>query len=109
MGILSSSGWNQQGYLFCLLFVYPVIGVFNVNGLNRVAGIICGVLALILSMWYITDKHYEIMGATGNASGSGLYLFTACTIGVIVGAAKYKGHNRTQTTQPLTWKSEEAV
>jgi hypothetical protein len=90
MGIISSSGWNQQGYLFCLLFVYPVIGVFNVKGLNRVAGIICGVLALIISIWYIADKHYEIMGVTGNASASGLYLFTASTIGLIVGAVKYK-------------------
>lgn len=90
MGIISSSGWNQQGYLFCLLFVYPVIGVFNVKGLNRVAGIICGVLALVISIWYIADKHYEIMGVTGNASASGLYLFTASTIGLIVGAVKYK-------------------
>jgi hypothetical protein len=90
MGILSSSGWNQQGYLFCLLFVYPVIGVFNVKRLNRIAGIICGVLALVISIWYIADKHYEIMGVTGNASASGLYLFAASTIGLIVGALKYK-------------------
>jgi zinc-ribbon domain len=90
MGILSSSGWSQQGYLLCLLFVYPVIGVFNVMGLNRVAGIICGVLALVLAIWYIAGKHYEIMGATGNASASGLYLFAASTIGLIVGAVKYK-------------------
>lgn len=92
MGIISSSGWNQQGYLFLLLFVYPVIGVFNVNGLNRVAGIVCGVLALVISIWYIADKHYEIMGNSGNASASGLYLFAASTIGVIVGGLKYKRH-----------------
>jgi hypothetical protein len=90
MGIISSNGWGQQGYLFFLIFVYPVIGVFNVKGLNRIVGIICGALALIVTIWYIADKHYDIMGVTGNASGSGLYLFAASTIGLIVGAVKYK-------------------
>jgi len=90
MGILSSSGWNQQGYLFFLLFVYPVIGVFNVKGLNKIAGIICGALALAVTILYIADKHYDFDGVTGNASGSGLYLFAASTIGLIVGAVKYQ-------------------
>lgn len=94
MGIISSSGWNQQGYLFFLLFVYPVIGVFNVKGLNKIASIICGALALVVTIWYIADKHYNFEGVTGNAAGSGLYLFAASTIGLIVGAVKYKQHNR---------------
>lgn len=94
MGIISSSGWNQQGYLFCLLFVYPVVGVLTVKGFNKIGGIICGVLALAISIGYIADKHYEIMGITGNASASGLYLFTASTIGLIVGVVKYQRQNK---------------
>lgn len=90
MGIISSNGWNQQGYLFLVLFAYPVIGVFNVKGLNRIGGIICGAVALLITVWYIADKHYEIMGVSGNASASGLYLFAASTIGLIVGAVKYR-------------------
>jgi hypothetical protein len=90
MGIFSSSGWGQDGYIFLVLFVYPVIGVFNVKGLNKTAGIICGVLALVITIAVIADKHFEVMGISGNAAASGLYLFAASTIGLIVGAVKYK-------------------
>lgn len=92
MGIISSSGWSQQGYFFCLFFVYPIIGVFNVKGLNRIAGIICGVLAFVIAVAYIADKQYDILGNKGNAAASGLYLFTASTIGLIIGAVKYRRH-----------------
>jgi len=88
MGIISSSGWNQQGYIFCLLFVYPVIGVFNIKGFNKIAGIICGALALVISLSYIGDNNVNILGVKRNASASGLYLFAASTIGLIVGAWK---------------------
>jgi hypothetical protein len=90
MGIFSSSGWGQEGYLFLVLFIYPVVGVFNVKGLNKNAGIICGVLALVITIAFIADKHFEIMGVSGNAAASGLYLFAASTIGLIVGAVKYR-------------------
>src|ERR1035437_7857014 len=91
MGIISSSGRNQQGYLFLLLFIYPVIAVFNVKGLNKKAGIICGALALGVTIWYISDKRYndDYLGK-GNFSASGLYLFAASTIGLIIGAVKCK-------------------
>ncbi len=85
----SASGWGAEGYMFFLLFVYPIIGVFNINGLNKIAGTICGVLALLCSIAFIADKHFEIMGVSGNASASGAYLFAASTIGLIVGAVKY--------------------
>jgi hypothetical protein len=90
MGIFSSSGWGQEGYMLLVLFVYPVIGVFNVKGLNKNAGIIFGVLALVITIAVIADKHFEVMGISGNAAASGLYLFAASTIGLIVGAVKYQ-------------------
>jgi len=91
MGVISASGWSCRGYVFLLPFVYPVIGVFNAKVFNKIAGVICGLIALIVSIWYIADKHYnDDFFGKGNASAIGLYLFAATTIGLIIGAIKYK-------------------
>jgi len=90
----SASGWGAEGYMFLLLFFYPVIGVFNVKGLNKTAGIICGMFALVCTIAFIADKHFEIDGVSGNASASGVYLFALSTIGLIVGAVKYVRQSR---------------
>lgn len=90
MGIINVSGWNHRGYLFLLPFIYPVIAVVKIKGFNKMAAIICGTVAFIAAVYYIADKNYDMLGTKGNASGSGLFLFAASTIGLIVGSAKCK-------------------
>ena len=94
-------GWHLRGYLLLLLFIYPVIGVFNTKGLHKVAGIICGAIALAVVIWYVECKSLGDGGVVGGDDGVplksilafGLYLFVASTIGLIVGAVKYKRHS----------------
>lgn len=85
LGILSASGFQQGGYLFLIAFIYPIYCVFKNTYINKVGGLVCGIVALIASIAYISSKSDEIFGTAINVAGSGAYLFLISTIGLIIG------------------------
>lgn len=85
LGILSASGFQQGGYLFLIAFIYPVYCVLKNTYINKVGGLVCGIVALIASIAYISSKSDEIFGTAINVAGSGAYLFLIATIGLIIG------------------------
>ncbi|MEK4138931.1 hypothetical protein MHB75_12750 [Kurthia sp. FSL E2-0154] len=85
LGILSTSGFQQGGYLFLIAFIYPVYCVLKNTYINKVGGLVCGIVALIASIAYISSKSDEIFGTAINVAGSGAYLFLISTIGLIIG------------------------
>ncbi|WP_338838402.1 hypothetical protein WDR10_14855 [Kurthia gibsonii] len=85
LGILSASGFQQGGYLFLIAFIYPVYCVLKNTYINKVGGLVCGIVALIASIAYINSKSDEIFGTAINVAGSGAYLFLISTIGLIIG------------------------
>lgn len=85
LGILSASGFQQGGYLFLIAFIYPVYCVLKNTYINKVGGLVCGIVALIASIAYISSKSDELFGASINVAGSGAYLFLISTIGLIIG------------------------
>lgn len=85
LGILSASGFQQGGYLFLIAFIYPVYCVLKNTYINKVGGLVCGIVALIASITYISSKSDEIFGTAINVAGSGAYLFLISTIGLIIG------------------------
>lgn len=85
LGILSASGFPQGGYLFLIAFIYPVYCVLKNTYINKVGGLVCGIVALIASIAYISSKSDEIFGTAINVAGSGAYLFLISTIGLIIG------------------------
>lgn len=85
LGILSASGFQQGGYLFLIAFIYPVYCVLRNTYINKVGGLVCGIVALIASIAYISSKSDEIFGTAINVAGSGAYLFLISTIGLIIG------------------------
>lgn len=85
LGILSASGFQQGGYLFSIAFIYPVYCVLKNTYINKVGGLVCGIVALIASIAYISSKSDEIFGTAINVAGSGAYLFLISTIGLIIG------------------------
>lgn len=85
LGILSASGFQQGGYLFLIAFIYPVYCVLKNTYINKVGGLVCGIVALIASIAYISSKSDEIFGTAINVAGSGAYLFLISTIGLIIG------------------------
>ncbi|MFP7359601.1 hypothetical protein D6T70_02990 [Kurthia gibsonii] len=85
LSILSASGFQQGGYLFLIAFIYPVYCVLKNTYINKVGGLVCGIVALIASIAYISSKSDEIFGTAINVAGSGAYLFLISTIGLIIG------------------------
>lgn len=85
LGILSASGFQQDGYLFLIAFIYPIYCVFKNNYVNKIGGLACGIIALIVSIFYVSSKSDELFGASINVAGSGAYLFLISTIGLIIG------------------------
>lgn len=85
LGILSASGFQQGGYLFLIAFIYPVYCVLRNTYINKVGGLVCGIVALIASIAYISSKSDEIFGTAINVASSGAYLFLISTIGLIIG------------------------
>lgn len=85
LGILSASDFQQGGYLFLIAFIYPVYCVLKNTYINKVGGLVCGIVALIASIAYISSKSDEIFGTAINVAGSGAYLFLISTIGLIIG------------------------
>lgn len=85
LGILSASGFQQDGYLFLIAFIYPIYCVFKNKYINKIGGLACGIVALIVSIFYISSKSDELFGASINVAGSGAYLFLISTIGLIIG------------------------
>ena len=89
-GILSVSGFQQDGYLFLVLFLYPLYALFTEKPLNKTLGLISAGLAVILGIYFAFSKTVEIFGSTVNGTGSGLYLFIIASLILIAGVIKYE-------------------
>ncbi|GAA0327295.1 hypothetical protein GCM10008967_17250 [Bacillus carboniphilus] len=81
----TASGFQQEGYLLLIPFIYPVYRVLKGLSLNRVIGLICGVIAIIGSILFLSSKSVDFMGETINGAGSGLYLCVAAAVLLTVG------------------------
>ncbi len=89
-GILRVSGFQQQGYLLLVFYIYPVYKLLKGTKLNKVLGLICSVLAVISSIAFLSSKSVDFFGTNVNAGGAGLYLFIIASILLTIGTVKYK-------------------
>lgn len=83
--MVNNMNFKQDGYLFLIAFIYPIYCVFKNKYINKIGGLACGIVALIVSIFYISSKSDELFGASINVAGSGAYLFLISTIGLIIG------------------------
>ena len=78
--LITLSGFQQQGYLFLICFIYPLYCILSTKNHNALVSLTLGVLTVILTIWFINSKSVEIYeGESVNVSGSGLWLFALCT------------------------------
>lgn len=89
LGIASMSGFQQDGYLFLILYIYPLYKLLKSARLNKIIGAICGVLAVVLSIAFLSSKSVDFFGSTVNAAGTGLYIFIIASIMLTAGIIKY--------------------
>lgn len=89
LGIFRVSGFQQDGYLFLVLFMYPLYKLLKNAPINKTIGLISSVAALVLSIMFLSSKSVDIFGSTVNAAGIGIYIFVISSIGLIFGVLKY--------------------
>ena len=78
--LITLNGFQQQGYLFLICFIYPLYCILSTKKHNALVSLALGVLTVILTIWFINSKSVEIYeGESVNVSGSGLWLFALCT------------------------------
>lgn len=85
IGFARVNGFQQQGYLLILLFVYPVVKILMNKSYNKIIGIILGAIAIIFAFSFSASKRIDLFGESINVTGTGLYLFLLTCIGFIVG------------------------
>ena len=90
LGFVSASGFQQDAYLFLLLFAYPVYKALKKSAMNRVLAFISSGLALIVSIIYLVNMQGDMMGVAVNTAGAGLYLFILCCLALLFGVYKYQ-------------------
>ena len=78
--LITLSGFQQQGYLFLICFIYPLYCILSAKEHNALVSLALGVFTIILTIWFINSKSVEIYeGESVNVAGSGLWLFALCT------------------------------
>lgn len=80
LGFISASGFQQDGYLLLVFFIYPLYCALKDRKINKIGGFISSGLAVIVTIFFINSKSDSLFGETINAAGTGLYAFLISTI-----------------------------
>ncbi|HSH36252.1 MULTISPECIES: hypothetical protein [Schnuerera] len=91
-GIVRASGFQQQGYIFLVLYIYPIFKLLKGVKMNKLIGLICSILSVISGIVFLNTKNVDLFGSTVNAAGTGLYLFIIASIMLTIGVIKYKAN-----------------
>jgi len=90
IGIASQTGLSQMAFLFLALYVYPVLILFKNKPMNKIWGLVCSILSVVLTIAYISSKSIEIFDSSVNAAATGAWLFLLSSIALIFGVIKYR-------------------
>lgn len=85
VGIFSVNGFQQQGWLFLLIFIYPLIRAYQGKTINKVGGYVLALLGIVGVFLFIMSKTQEIFGVTVNAASTGMYVMLISFVGLAVG------------------------
>lgn len=107
LGFVSASGFQQDGYLFFLPLIYPVYKAVKLAPLNRIAGLILTGVTVVAAIAFAVSKQVEMMGASVNGAGSGLYLFIITAAVMAAGVYLYKPADSGDETGDIRYTDEE--
>ncbi|MFD2672691.1 hypothetical protein [Marinicrinis sediminis] len=77
--IISVDGFQQDAYLFLIVFIYPVVAVVRNKPLNKVIGYVCAAAGVLLGLWYINSKA-TVMGESIAASGPYVFIIASALL-----------------------------
>ncbi|MCD5322260.1 MULTISPECIES: hypothetical protein [Pontibacillus] len=85
LGILSANGFQQQGYILLVFFIYPVYQALKGNKIGRMAGYISAVGGIVSIVAFMMSKTGNILGQQVNLASTGMYIFLIAAILLTVG------------------------
>ena len=89
-GFISANGFQQQGYLLLLPFVYPVVMILQNKNIVKGINMACAIAALVFSVGFTMSKSTNVFGTSVNLAGTGLYVIIIASIIFLVGAIMEK-------------------
>lgn len=82
---VKADGFQQQGYIFLIFFLYPLLVALRKQRINKVVGYISSSAGLLAIVYFISTKSMEAFGEKMHFASIGMYVFLLATIGLIVG------------------------
>lgn len=86
MGFASVSGFQQQGYLFLIPLIYPVLKAVKKEEAVKKISVVIMVISIILIVFYIGSKSVDLLGTSVNLAATGVYIMLISQIAVLVGS-----------------------
>ncbi|MGL4847991.1 MAG: hypothetical protein ACRC28_03555 [Clostridium sp.] len=86
IGIVKAGGFQQGGYLFLILMLYPIITMFMGKARHYILGIVLAGINLLGIIMFINSKSVDWFGDSINMASTGMYIMAVATIIILVGA-----------------------
>ena len=85
-GIVRGSGFQQQGYIFLILMLYPFITTLMEKKRQKIVNLILAIINLIGIIFYMSTKIVTLFGETVCFASTGAYVMVIAMIIVLIGA-----------------------
>ncbi|KGR78760.1 hypothetical protein [Ureibacillus manganicus] len=85
LGIVSVDGFQQQGWLFLLIFIYPLISTYQGKPVNKIGGYVLSLIGILGVILFIMSKTETFFGVTVNAASTGMYVMLISFVGLAAG------------------------
>lgn len=85
-GIVRGSGFQQQGYLFLILMLYPFITTLMDKKRQKIVNLILAIINLIGIIFYMSTKIVTLFGETLCFASTGAYVMVIAMIIILIGA-----------------------
>lgn len=97
LGIISANGFQNDAYIFLLLWIYPIVCLSANKKLIRAICLPLSILSILLGFGVVDHLSADFFGEQVNVSGSGLYLYITSSFIFLVGSIFYKEVNPDNT------------
>nr|WP_106780294.1 hypothetical protein [Lysinibacillus timonensis] len=84
-GFFSVNGFQQQGWIFLVLFIYPAMCAFKGKQINKIGGFVLSLIGIIGMIAYIMSKTADVFGESINLASTGMYVMLISFVVLAVG------------------------
>lgn len=90
IGFMSRNGFQQYGFIFLLLFIYPTYKVIKDEKMSFKIAIPSAIVSIILGIAQFAANSVDVFGEIINVSSTGLYIYIIASIGFTIGIFMFK-------------------